>query len=327
MPSTSVRLRHIEIFHAVLQAGTITGAAKLLSISQPAATKLLQQAERQIGFALFTRVRGRLHPTSEAALLRAKIEKISDEVNELKRLSANLKPMVQQVLRVVSTPTLANSLVSKVIIQVRKSFAESKIELYTQHSREMLNSILLRESDVGLTLQSIEHPGIRCETLCQGSVMVIAKKGYWSAEEVGRPVSIDRLAGSNVVGIATRDELGRKLYAHLESLSPPPLISIWVQTYQVARSLVAFEHGLALVDPFTAMGTGDDAIEMRPLEPRIGISLYAISRNDHEFSPLQKAFLCGVQQIAGRMLDDDGSDKGTPVASLPCRPSTMSAHS
>ena len=75
-----MRPRHIEIFQALLQAGTLTGAAKLLSISQPAATKLLQQAERELGFALFSRKGGRLQLSDEGQLLRERIEKISDEL-------------------------------------------------------------------------------------------------------------------------------------------------------------------------------------------------------------------------------------------------------
>ena len=47
-----MRLRHIELFHAVLTAGSLTGAARMLNISQPAASKVLQLAEQQLGFAL-----------------------------------------------------------------------------------------------------------------------------------------------------------------------------------------------------------------------------------------------------------------------------------
>jgi len=39
-----MRLRHIELFHAVLTTGSLTGAADLLNISQPAASKALQHA-------------------------------------------------------------------------------------------------------------------------------------------------------------------------------------------------------------------------------------------------------------------------------------------
>ena len=57
-----MRLRHIEVFHAIMQAGTITGAAQLLHISQPAVTKVLQHCELKLGIPLFNRVRGKLYP-------------------------------------------------------------------------------------------------------------------------------------------------------------------------------------------------------------------------------------------------------------------------
>jgi len=316
-----MRLRHIELFQAVLQAGTLTGAARLLNISQPAATKLLQQAERQLGLALFTRVRGRLQLTPEAALLRNRIEKISDDVSELKRLATNLKPSAQQALRVVSTPTLANNLMPHAVTQVRKTFSDVEIELFTLHSSEMLNSILLRETDIGLTLQRIEHPGVHCQPLCEGSVMVIASKGHWSASEVNTPMSIKHLARLSVVGIAIKDELGRKLHAHLENLPRGPRISTWVQTYQVARSLVRFGHGLALVDPFTALNPGDDEVQVRILEPQITVSLHAIFRNDSELSSLQTAFLSHVRNAANAMI----SSRSRPFPSRWRGPATVGA--
>ena len=70
-----MRLRHIEVFHAIMQAGTISGAALLLHISQPAVTKVLQHCELQLGMPLFDRVRGKLYPTPEAQrLFRLRVE-------------------------------------------------------------------------------------------------------------------------------------------------------------------------------------------------------------------------------------------------------------
>jgi DNA-binding transcriptional LysR family regulator len=68
-----MRIRYIEIFSAVMQTGTVMGAAQVLHVSQPAATRLLQQAERHVGFALFDRVKGRLVATREARVLYAEI--------------------------------------------------------------------------------------------------------------------------------------------------------------------------------------------------------------------------------------------------------------
>jgi len=41
-----MKLRHIEACHAVLRTGAISRAAKLLGVSQPAASKLIKHAEQ-----------------------------------------------------------------------------------------------------------------------------------------------------------------------------------------------------------------------------------------------------------------------------------------
>ena len=61
-----MRLRQIEVFHAVYSCGSVTGAAEILNVSQPSVSKVLAHAEQQLGFPLFDRVRGKLVPTPEA---------------------------------------------------------------------------------------------------------------------------------------------------------------------------------------------------------------------------------------------------------------------
>lgn len=39
------KLRHVEVFHAVMLTGTVNGAARLLNVTQPAVTKVLQRAD------------------------------------------------------------------------------------------------------------------------------------------------------------------------------------------------------------------------------------------------------------------------------------------
>ena len=42
-----MRLRHIEVFQAIRQTGSVSAAAQLLHVSQPAVSKVLQHAELQ----------------------------------------------------------------------------------------------------------------------------------------------------------------------------------------------------------------------------------------------------------------------------------------
>ena len=64
-----MRLRHIEVFNAVMVTGSVSGAARLINITQPAVSRTLKHAELQLGFPLFERVGGRLVATAEARSL------------------------------------------------------------------------------------------------------------------------------------------------------------------------------------------------------------------------------------------------------------------
>jgi DNA-binding transcriptional LysR family regulator len=297
-----MRLRHIELFHAILTTGTLTGAARLLHISQPAATKILKHAEQQLGVELFSRVRGRLQPTPAAALLRGKVERIADELHELQRLTVNLNRPENYPLRVVSTPTLASVVVPDAVARLRRDFPQSTVELFTQHTSQMIESLMLHEADIGLTLQEANHPGLRQEKLCQGPVVVIAPPGWWPARELDRPLPAEALVDAPLIGIALRDALGRALHSHLENISPPPRVAVWVQTYPLAYALVSRGEGLALVDAFTAMHAAETPVQARALEPELSVTLYATQRADHAVDAVQRRFVEHARRLARHML-------------------------
>jgi DNA-binding transcriptional LysR family regulator len=286
----------------VLTTGSITGAAKLLNISQPAASKAVQHAEDKLGFALFSRVRGRLQPTSQALLLRDRIEKIIQDVHDLERLTKNMSQPGNCPLRVTCTPTLALTLLPGATVLLRKAFPDVVVELSTQHSTAMCESLTLRDTDIGLTLQDTGHQNLRQRVLCRGQVMVIAPPGWWPEAELAQPFPIEALANQPMIGITVRDALGSMLQSQLAKVEPTPRIAVWVQTYQLAHSLVAKGEGLALVDPFTARCGDMTSVQMRPLKPYLEVVLYAMHRPDNPLDPVQKRFLDLVRQIAQRML-------------------------
>jgi DNA-binding transcriptional LysR family regulator len=92
------------------------------------------------------------------------------------------------------------------------------------------------------------------------------------------------------------------LQSHLAKVDPAPRSTVAVQTYQLARSLVAKGEGLALVDPFTARCGDANSVQMRPLKPSIEVVLYAMHRPDNPLNRVQKRFLHLVRQLARGML-------------------------
>ncbi|TBU75098.1 LysR family transcriptional regulator [Pseudomonas daroniae] len=296
-----MRLRHIEIFQAILQTGSITGAANLLNISQPAATKALQHAEAQLGFALFNRVRGQLLVTAEARILEQSTARVFDELQRVRRLAGNLRAHGVQALRIVATPSLAQSLLPKVIPAWCALYPQSPCELATHHTPELVESLLLHEADLALTLQNPKHPGLRMQVLAQARMVVIAPPGYWPTETLREPLPIEALSGQPLLALDTRDALGGLLEQHLSEASSAPTIVARAQTWQLARALVAEGMGLAVVDPLTGYGSGA-GVQVRPLRPVLPVNLYAMTRLDEGGSDAMQRLLQMLGEQAQRIM-------------------------
>ena len=273
-----MRLRHIEIFQAIRQTGSISGAAQLLHVSQPAVSKVLQHAELQLGFPLFLRVRGKLQPTPEALELEREVDKVSESLQGVRRLAQNLRRAPGQSLRIGATPALALALLPPAISEWTRRYPDSLCELSSAHSRELVQNLLMREIDVALTLQRPDHPGLCAQPLAEGVLVALAPQDYWPEPTRGQPLALMELADAPLIGLSSTDPLSARLDSYLKTVEPPPRVSIAVQTYSLARAMVESGAGLALIDPFTALGASPASTAIRPLSPPLPITLYAVTR-------------------------------------------------
>ncbi|MGK5028918.1 LysR family transcriptional regulator [Janthinobacterium sp. DSP2-3-3] len=278
-----MRLRHIEVFHAIMQVGTISGAAQVLHISQPAVTKVLQHCELQLGMPLFERVRGKLYPKPEAHRLFVETEKLNRDLLGIRRLAASLKGHAVETIRLVSTPTIAISVLPFAMTEWRRDFPHTRCQLATHHTGEIVNTLRLGEADLAVSLQDPRHPGIVAEAIAHGVMTVIAPAGTWHVADCGTPLTAHGLSGE-LIGHADNDPLGELVVAACEAQDMHPVFSTVVQTYQIARSLVEAGAGMAVVDPFTAASGSSERLQRRPWAPTIPIQLYLLTASHSPLS-------------------------------------------
>lgn len=297
-----MRLRHIEVFHAIMQVGTISGAAQVLHISQPAVTKVLQHAELQLGMPLFERVRGKLYPKPEAHRLFIETEKLNRDLQGIRRLAASLKGRAVETVRLVSTPTVAISVLPDAMTMWRKDFPQTRCELATHHTSEIVNTLRLGEADLALSLQDPRHPGIVAEPIAQGVMTVLAPAGTWSDVLCRQPLSANELCGE-LIGHAENDPLGELVVAACEAQGVHPMFRTVVQTYQIARSLVEAGAGMAVVDPFTAAAAQSAKVQRRPWAPAIPVQLFLLTASHSPLSHGARELANSIGHTARRCIE------------------------
>lgn len=284
-----MRLRHIEVFHAIMQAGSISGAAQLLHISQPAVTKVLQHAELQLGMQLFERVRGKLVPTPEAQRLYVETDKLSRDLAAIRRLASQLRAGTQDTLRVLATPTLGVSVLPLAVTAWAKAHPDARCTLATHHTREIVNALLLGEADLALGLQDPHHPGIKAEVLVSSPMVALCPMNAPEARsDAELPLSDIE---SEFIGMAEDDPLGQQVMDAFAAQDMQPSTRITVQTYQLARSLVEAGVGLSVVDPFTAASGDRRRLRVRALSPTIPVQLMLLTPANSPLPQLGRRFV------------------------------------
>ena len=296
-----MRLRHIEVFHAVMQAGTISGAAQLLYISQPAVTKVLQHCELQLGLPLFDRIKGKLYPTPEARKLFVEVDRLNRDLQSVRRLASSLKDKPEQTVRMVSTPTLAMSVVPTALTSWRSKYPDVRCKLSTHHTPEIVSALLLGEADFALSLHDPKNPSIGVESLALGYMSVIAPAGTWSAKLAGTPLHVSELP-PNLIGLASDDPLGNQVVNAADAFGTLLDPHTVVQTYQLARTLVENRVGTAVIDPFTAAQIDKAKAQCRILNPQIAVELFLLTANSAPLSQSARHLVKCIRNEATRCL-------------------------
>jgi DNA-binding transcriptional LysR family regulator len=296
-----MRLRHIEVIQALLQTGHLGTAAEWLQLPVAEVESILRDAEAQLGFMLFASVRGRLQATRETLELREGITRLYDTLEPIQRLAASLKHYQAPPLRIICTPPLAQQLLPLSIAALRRRHPDAPCTLLSQPTREIVKSLLLRESDLGLSLHDPEHPDIDCQMIAQGKLQLLAPHGWLQPRQ--KYVSVQDLAGQSLVGLEGHDPLSPAFDHKLGALRPAPVVQIRVQTHQMMRAMVEAGEGLAIVDPFTASGARGGDLDICPVSPAVPICLYALSLNGATPSPAVQSLLERITEQAEALLN------------------------
>ncbi|EOV0920618.1 TPA: LysR family transcriptional regulator [Vibrio parahaemolyticus] len=290
-----MNLRQLEVFYAIMQAGTVSGAARLLHVSQPNVTRVLAHTEQQLGFALFERVKGRLVPTQEAKALLPEAEKVYQQLGQFRSLTNKVKQGTQH-LRVGAPPVLAAHLLAPTVALLSKEHGIS-FELLTANRDELCSGLLKHELDVAIAFGEETPPAIMGHVLLKENLALIAPKS--AAIPAEKTVILEELISHDlpIIGLDSRDPLGLLLHQTLSARDEHYQHAITVRSYSAAAELVKHQAGFAIVDPWTAKQyRQDNAVSVHALEPNMSFSVSILFAEHTPQSIATKQFITALKQ-------------------------------
>lgn len=293
-----MNLRHIEVFHAVYTQGSVSGAARMLNVSQPSVTKVLRHAEAQLGFDLFTRARGRLVPTEEAHGLIDEVSQIQERLQSVRAYSRNLRSGAGQ-LRVSALPSLGLGVLPEAVARYRRQNEAVTFDLQTVHHDDLLRKLYERECDVAIAFEVPHGAPVASHWLGEGELVLLYREE--DMPDAAPRLQLKDLEGRPFISLAQSGPIGHLFTREAERLEIALDEVVSARTFYIAGALVRSGAGVAVVDSFTAQAFVSDEISSRPLRPSLAFDVFAVHLESRPPSRLLQDFLTELRDTIDRL--------------------------
>lgn len=282
-------MREIQVFRAVMQAGTTSKAATLLGISQPAVSQAIRKLETSSELRLFERVRGRLVATQEAEALMEEVDRCFAGFELIEHRIRSLKSFGVGRLAVGSLPALGTGFMPRAIAAFGLQDRRIQMSFQIMSSREVLQQVAAGQLDFGLMADELSVAGLEhSEFVRIPGVIAMHNRHPLAAKP---RIALQDLIDHPFIALNPEDASRRRLEAALndQGLALRPILET-----PYSNSVCEFAlHGLGIgmVHPVMALDYLARGLTIKPLDLDISFTCLLVFRPGTPLSENARALL------------------------------------
>lgn len=290
-----MNLRQIEVFRAIMMTGSISDASRLLHVSAPAVSRLLSYTESGLGFPLFERVKGRLHPTAEARRLLHEVEVVHRGVQRVERLTRELGQRRHGVLNVVASPSIGQMLVPAAIARFRRDQPTVRINFQALNNQHLKERLLNRQTEIGVSILPVDHPHLHTAPIARSRIVCICPPDHLVAQLA--TIHLHEMRPFPLVSYPPDTPFGARIEQMFLEADEPLNVAVEVGSPQNACALVQAGFGLALVDEFSLEAWPGADFVIRPVDKAPEIVADLVHARAEPLSPAAEAFVSALREV------------------------------
>ncbi|HEY5081260.1 MAG TPA: LysR family transcriptional regulator [Bauldia sp.] len=258
-------LRQVRYFVAVAESGSISGAARQLSVSQSAVTEAVKELEGDLGALLLERSGRGVTLTHRGQVFLRHANRILETVADAGRtLPGEDSPAGE--LHLGASSVVAGYILADLLARFRRAFPAVTVDAF-EDSPEYLEHLLVNgELDVAVMVVSRlrQTAALETSTIVQSAYRLWLPLGHPLAS--ARTVSLADIAAAGQIMLSL-DEIQETAEAFWREHGLRPTVAFRTRSVEAVRSLVATGAGIAVLPdlvyrPWSLEG---DRIEARPM--------------------------------------------------------------
>ena len=149
-----MELRHLRYFVAIAQEENISQASKRLHVSQPSLSRQIRDLEDEVGIALLKRSAKAIQLTESGQVFFAEAKAALQRVEDAVSLTRAIAKRKQNHIRIGHSAASSIEAIPKILGIFQRMHHQSKVELRTLTTQEMLRGLRCGELDICLSVWS-----------------------------------------------------------------------------------------------------------------------------------------------------------------------------
>ncbi|MDJ0626728.1 MAG: LysR family transcriptional regulator [Rhodobacter sp.] len=297
----ATQFRQFQAFHAIIETGTVTGAAQALGISQPGISNLLAQLERKTSLKLFERARGRLVPTPEAEVLYREIDTVVRGLDHVNQAVVDLQNQKAGQLQVASNHALAFGFMPRLIAEFTADKPYLTIAFQSQYSSKIQEWVIAGLFEIGVCELPLLHDGLDRDLFYFETLCAVPADSPLAEHDVLTPAELDN---QPFVVMGADHMVTRRMREAFQSEGANLWVRCHTDLFRNALNLVRQGIGAALIDPFTLASDAGEGYVVRPFRPRILLDIIIVTARVRPISAIGQQFLDRLSAEMARLSID-----------------------
>lgn len=286
-------LRQIQYFIAVAEAGTISGAASRLSISQSTITEAIKELEADLGVKLIERHARGVQVSHKGQLFLRHAERIWSDVADARRALAADFPVTSGRLVIGVTSLVAGYVLPEVLARFRRAFPSIAVQVVEDNNDHLEHLLLNGEIDVALAIVSAlsEPQALSTQALDEYAYRAWLPHGH--ALAASDAIALADLAEHPIVMLAV-DEIQAAADRMWRNARLRPNVVFRTGSVEAVRSLVGAGIGLTVLPDlvFRSWSLEGQRLESREIAADLPkIKAAVVWRRGSDVSPATRRFL------------------------------------
>lgn len=195
-------------FLAVLREGSLSAAARVLSVAQPTVRRRIEELEASLGVPLFTRSASGLLPTEAATALRDHAEAMAMAADAFVRAGSAGAREIAGTVRISASEIIAVEVLPPILASLRRAHPALVLELSPSNRNE---DMLRREADIAIRMVRPTQNALVARRIGAAPLGLHARAEYLA--EHGTPRTFDELRAIGIIGVEHDNTTLRALQA------------------------------------------------------------------------------------------------------------------